>query len=147
MGQHQRSRVTECAEAGGGEVDGVVVADDGVDADGGEEADSAGEGKGLPAVAGGLPAPCAGDDEEADVEHAASEAGAVMRDEGDEARINLVEAGGGGAEVFQVLGDEDGCHAEQGDGDARNEHGGAGGEEEAIAEARGAVGWGVGGSS
>src|SRR5436309_1893207 len=91
--ERQRDGVPYCAHAGGGEVDGVVVADEGVDADGGDEADGAGDGKGLPEVAGGGSAPGAGGDEEADVEHAATEAGAVVGDERNEAGVEGVELG------------------------------------------------------
>ena len=120
-------------------MDGVVVADQGVDADGGDEADRAGDGQGLPEVAGGGGAPGAGGDEKADVEHAATEAGAVVGDQGDEARVESVEAGGGGVHVLEVLGHEDDGDADEGDGEAGGEHGGGGGVHE-VAGGGGAVG-------
>ena len=117
-------------------MDGVVVADEGVDADGSEEADEAGEGEGWVEVARGPggSVPGGGEDAEGGVEDAGAEAGAVVGDQGDEAGVEGVELLGGGGHVLEVLGDEDVGDADEGDGEAGGEHGGGGGEEKELAE-------------
>ena len=86
-GEEDCEKVGEAADAGGGEVDGVVVAHDRVDADGGAEADAAGESEGLPQIERGVCAAGAGEDQEADVEHSSAKAGAIVSDEGNQAGI------------------------------------------------------------